>query len=42
VSPDYLDLHIWPELRVIRRGRRLLVPVREIERWLDEHAESAA
>jgi excisionase family DNA binding protein len=29
---------ILPELRVVRRGRLRLVPVRELERWLDESA----
>ena len=27
-----------PELRVVRRGRRRLIPVRELERWLEENA----
>lgn len=35
VSRDYLDKHIAPELRWIRRGRRKLVAVRELERWLE-------
>jgi hypothetical protein len=26
------------ELCVVRRGRRRLIPVRELERWLDENA----
>jgi hypothetical protein len=39
VSRDYLDEHISPELRWVRRGRRKLVAVSELERWL---AESAA
>jgi excisionase family DNA binding protein len=36
VSRDYLDEHIGPELRWIRRGRRKLVAVAELERWLAE------
>lgn len=39
VSPKFLAEHIRPELRLVRRGRKVLVPVRELERWL---AESAA
>lgn len=35
VSRDFYDLHIAPELRVIRRGRRRLVDVRELQRWLE-------
>ena len=38
VSRDYLDEHIAPELRWVRRGRRKLVAVREVERWLEREA----
>jgi excisionase family DNA binding protein len=38
VSRDFLDQHILPELRIVRRGRRRLIPVRELDRWLDQHA----
>jgi hypothetical protein len=38
VSRDYLDEHIAPELRWIRRGRRKFVAVKELERWLDREA----
>jgi excisionase family DNA binding protein len=38
VSVDFFEKHIMPELRIIRRGRRRLIPVRELERWLDENA----
>lgn len=38
VSRDYLDEHIIPTLRVVRLGRRVLIPIRELERWLDAHA----
>jgi excisionase family DNA binding protein len=41
VSVDFLEQHVMPELRVVRRGRRRLIPVRELERWLDEHASRA-
>lgn len=34
VSRDYFDEHVRPELRVVRRGRRVLVSVNELERWL--------
>ena len=37
-SRDYLDQHIASELRWIRRGRRKLVSIRELERWLDVSA----
>jgi hypothetical protein len=35
VSLDFFDEHVRPELRIVRRGRRVLVPIRELERWLD-------
>ena len=41
VSRDYFDEHVAPELRIVRRGRRKLVAVRELERWLDEAAARA-
>jgi excisionase family DNA binding protein len=41
VSVDYLEGHVMHELRIVRRGRRRLIPVRELERWLDENATRA-
>lgn len=41
VSVDYLEGHVMHELRVVRRGRRRLIPVCELERWLDENATRA-
>ena len=41
VSVDFLERHVMPELRVVRRGRRRLIPLGELERWLDENAEPA-
>jgi excisionase family DNA binding protein len=38
VSRDYFDEHVLPELRVVRRGRKVLIPVRELERWLEREA----
>ena len=40
VSVDFFDEHIAPELRIVRKGRRRLISVRELERWLDENASS--
>lgn len=39
VSHDFWAEHIADDVRIVRRGRRKLVPVRELERWLEEHAE---
>jgi excisionase family DNA binding protein len=38
VSRDYLDEHIGGELRWVRRGRRKLVSIGELERWLERSA----
>ena len=38
VSRDFYDQHIAPELHIVRRGRRRLVPVHELERWLEREA----
>ncbi len=38
VSRDYFDEHVIGELRVVRRGRRILVALAELERWLDRSA----
>jgi hypothetical protein len=37
-SRDFFDEHVRPELRVVRRGAKVLVPVRELERWLERSA----
>jgi excisionase family DNA binding protein len=38
VSRDYFDEHVLPELRTVRRGRRILIARTELERWLDQSA----
>ncbi len=39
VGPDFFDANVAPEIRLIRRGRKRLVPVHELERWTTENAE---
>jgi hypothetical protein len=39
VGPDFFDAEIRPDLKLIRRGRKVLVPVTELERWCAENAE---
>ena len=39
VSLDFLNEHVAHELRWVYRGRKRLVAVAELGRWLDEHAE---
>ena len=40
VGPDFFDANVAPHLRWIRRGRKRLVSVRELERWAEENAEA--
>ncbi len=40
VSWDFWREHIEPDVRVVRRGRRKLIAVAELERWLDRNAEA--
>ena len=39
VGEDFFSEHIRPELQLIRRGRKVLVPVAELERWMRANAE---
>jgi hypothetical protein len=39
VGLDFFDANVAPELRLVRRGRKRLVPVSELERWTAENAE---
>lgn len=41
VGPDFFEDNVAPDLRLIRRGRKRLVPVSELERWTAENAERA-
>jgi hypothetical protein len=38
VGPDFFEENVAPELRMIRRGRKRLVPVTELERWVAQAA----
>jgi excisionase family DNA binding protein len=40
VSVDFLEQHVMPELRVVRRGRRRLIVLAELERWLQRSGEA--
>jgi hypothetical protein len=40
MSVNSFERHVQPELRIVRRGKLRLIPVREIERWLEVNAES--
>lgn len=36
---DYFNTHVRPELRLVRRGRKVLVPLSELSSWVDRNAE---
>jgi excisionase family DNA binding protein len=38
VSVDFFSEHVQGELRLIRRGRLVLIPTRELERWVDRNS----
>lgn len=38
LSRDSFDAYVRPSLRVVTVGRRVLVPVAELERWLERAA----
>jgi excisionase family DNA binding protein len=38
VSIDFLEQHVLHELRIVRRGRRRLIPLTELQRWIDSNA----
>jgi hypothetical protein len=40
VSWDFWREHVAPGVRIVRAGRRKLVPVAALERWLDDNAET--
>jgi hypothetical protein len=39
MSLDSFERHVQPTLRLVRLGRMRLVPVRELERWLEQNAQ---
>jgi hypothetical protein len=39
MSLTAFEQYVQPELRIVRRGRLRLVPVRELERWVEQAAE---
>lgn len=39
MSLDSLERHVQAEVRIVRRGKLRLVPVGELQRWVDQSAE---
>jgi hypothetical protein len=37
-SVDFIEEHVWPELKIVRRGRLCFVAVTELQRWLEQEA----
>jgi len=42
MSESSFKRHVQPELRIVRRGSLRIIPVREIEKWLEGNATLAA
>jgi excisionase family DNA binding protein len=42
ISRDLFDREVLPELRVVRLGRRIVVPASELERFLERNAARVA
>lgn len=40
VSWGFFHDHVTPDLKIVRKGRRKLVSVRELERWLEKNGET--
>lgn len=38
ISRDFFDEHVLPELKIVRRGRKRIIPVAELNRWLEAQA----
>jgi excisionase family DNA binding protein len=38
MSRDTFDRYVRDEVRVVRTGRKVLVPVAELERWVERNA----
>jgi hypothetical protein len=41
MSESSFKRHVQPELRIVRRGSLRIIPVQEIERWLESNATLA-
>jgi hypothetical protein len=39
VSREFFDTHVLPSVKSVRVGRRILVSVRELERWIDRNEQ---
>jgi hypothetical protein len=40
IGYDFWRDHVEHEIRIVRRGKRKIVPVSELQKWLDKNAEA--
>ena len=40
MSVDSFERYVQPELKLVRKGKLRLVPVGELERWVNDNAEA--
>jgi hypothetical protein len=38
ISVDSVERYVWPDVKLLRMGRLVLVPVVELERWIERNA----
>lgn len=38
VSVDFLEQHVLHDLKMVRRGRRCLIPISELQSWIERNA----
>jgi hypothetical protein len=38
ISLNHFERHVQPELKVVPSGQLILIPVSELERWVQRHA----
>jgi len=41
MSESSFKRHVQPELRIVRRGSLRIIPLAEVERWLEQNASFA-
>jgi hypothetical protein len=42
VGRTFFFEHVLPELRIVRRGRKRIIPVGELERWVERNCSALA
>ena len=40
-SVDWVERHVLPHVKTVRPSRSVLIPMRELERWVSENSEKA-